>query len=263
MTAIQGRVPEPDPSRMTLVEHLTELRNRVFKAVLAIAVGALVGFLLYPQIFDILIEPYCAIDNVPRLDSGECALVMRDPLGGFKLRFMLAGYTGLFLASPVVLWQLWRFITPGLYENEKKYAVPFVLSAVVLFLTGAALAFWTIPKAFEFLFSIGGDQLTPFLEPNAYLSFITFMMVAFGVGFLFPILLVFLQLAGALTSRRLRSWRRYAIVIIVVLVAVITPSGDPVSLLALSVPMYVFYEASIIIGRVIERRRARAAAAAP
>jgi sec-independent protein translocase protein TatC len=259
MTAIEDGLPD-DPSRMTLVEHLTELRNRLIKSVLAIAVGALAGFVFYPQIFDALIEPYCEIDRVTDV-TGECALYIRDPLGGFKLRFMIAGYAGLFIASPVVLWQLWRFITPGLYENEKRYAVPFVLSSVALFLTGAGLAFWTVPKAFEFLFSIGGDDLTPLLEPVAYLSFITFMMLAFGIGFEFPILLIFLQLVGVLSSRRLRSWRRYAIVLIVVLVAVITPSGDPYSLLALSVPMYVFYETSIIVGRLIERRRARAASA--
>jgi sec-independent protein translocase protein TatC len=258
---VAGAPEAGDASRMTLVEHLTELRNRLVKSLLAIAVGALVGFLFYPQIFDVLIDPYCEIDNVPRLDSGECALIMRDPLGGFKLRFMIAAYAGLFIASPVVLWQIWRFVTPGLYENEKRYAVPFVLSSVALFLTGAALAFWTIPKAFEFLFSIGGDQLAPFLEPNAYLSFITFMMLAFGLGFEFPVLLVFLQMVGVLSSRQLRSWRRYAIVIIVVLVAVITPSGDPVSLAALSIPMYIFYELAIVIGRVLERRRARAASA--
>jgi sec-independent protein translocase protein TatC len=246
---------------MTLVEHLTELRNRLVKALLAIAVGGIAGFVFYPQIFDALINPYCDIDRVTAV-TGECALYIRDPLGGFKLRFMIAGYSGLFLASPVVLWQLWRFITPGLYENEKRYAVPFVLSSVALFLTGAGLAFWTVPKAFEFLFSIGGDDLTPLLEPVAYLSFITFMMLAFGIGFEFPVLLVFLQLVGVLSSRRLRSWRRYSIVIIVVLVAVITPSGDPYSLLALSVPMYLFYEVSIIFGRVIERRRLKAASAA-
>ena len=244
---------------MTLVEHLTELRDRLVKSLLAVAIGGIAGFVFYPQIFDALIEPYCDIEQVTRV-TGECALYIRDPLGGFKLRFMIAGYAGLFLASPVVLCQIWRFVTPGLYENEKRYAVPFVLSSVVLFLTGAGLAFWTVPKAFEFLFSIGGDQLTPFLEPNAYLSFITFMMLAFGLGFEFPVLLVFLQLVGVLSSRRLRSWRRYAVVIIVVLVAVITPSGDPYSLAALSLPMYVFYEISILLGRMIERRRARATA---
>ena len=260
MTSLESGLAD-DPSRMTLVEHLTELRNRLVKSIIAIAIGGVAGFVFYPQIFDALIEPYCDIEHVTRV-TGECQLFIRDPLGGFKLRFMIAGYAGLFLASPVVLWQLWRFITPGLYEHEKRYAVPFVLSSVALFLTGAGLAFWTVPKAFEFLFEIGGDDLTPLLEPVAYLSFITFMMLAFGIGFEFPILLIFLQMAGVLSSRRLRSWRRYAVVLIVVLVAVITPSGDPYSLLALSVPMYVFYETSIIIGRVIERRRARAAAAA-
>jgi sec-independent protein translocase protein TatC len=245
---------EPEEGRMTLVEHLTELRDRIIKSLIAIAVGMIIGFVFYPQIFDVLIDPYCKIDQVQQ----PCRLVIRAPLDGFTIRLKVAAYAGLFLASPVVLWQLWRFVTPGLYARERRYAIPFVVSAVLLFLSGAALAFWTIPKALQFLLTIGGDDLQPLLEPVQYLSFVTFMMLAFGVGFLFPIFLVFLQMAGVLSTQRLRSWRRYAIVLIVVVVAVITPSGDPYSLLALSIPMYVFYEGAIIVGYFINRSRARA-----
>src|SRR5688500_13344170 len=106
---------------MTLVEHLTELRDRLVKSLLAVATAGLAGFVLYPRRFHALIEPYRDIEQVTRV-SGECALYIRHPLGGFKLRFMIAGYAGLFLASPVALWQIWRFVTPGLYDNEKRYA---------------------------------------------------------------------------------------------------------------------------------------------
>ena len=239
-----------DPSRMTLVEHLGELRSRLFKAVLAVALGAVVGFLLYDRILDLLVDPYCDVLPAGR----ECSLLVTDPLAGFSIRMKLAGYTGLLLASPVVFWQLWRFITPGLYPHEKRYAVPFVAASVLLFVLGAGLAYLTFPNALSFLVNIGGDQLATFYEPNRYLSLITWMMVAFGFGFEFPILLVFLQMAGVVSYQRLAGWRRGAVVVIFALVALITPSGDPFTLLALAVPMYLFYEASVLVGRFLQRR---------
>lgn len=240
--------------QMSLMDHLEELRNRLMKSVAAILVGGVVAWILFPQIFDILVEPLC--DVVP---DDQCRLVITDPVQGLSTRFRVAGYGGIGLAMPVILWQLWRFVTPGLYAKEKRLAIPFVLSALVLFSLGAGLAYWTLPQALDFLISIGGD-LEPFFTPDKYIQLITYMMLAFGIGFEFPILLVFLQMAGILHNESLRAWRRYAVVVIVVLVAVITPSGDPISLAALSVPMYLFYEASIVIGRVIARRRRRAEA---
>ena len=239
-----------DASRMTLVEHLRELRSRLIKAVVAVALGAVVGFLLYDTLLDLLVYPYC--DVLP--PERECSLLVTDPLAGFSIRMKLSGYTGLLLASPVVFWQLWRFITPGLYAHEKRYAIPFVASSVALFVLGAGLAYVTFPNALQFLVNIGGDHLETFYEPNRYLSLITWMMVAFGFGFEFPILLVFLQMAGILSYRTLARWRRGAVVAIFAIVAVITPSGDPFTLLALAVPMYLFYEASVLIGRFLQRR---------
>ncbi|HUF32367.1 MAG TPA: twin-arginine translocase subunit TatC [Acidimicrobiales bacterium] len=239
-----------DGGQMSLAEHLTELRSRVIKSAVAIAAGAAVGWILYPQILDILIDPYCEILPADR----ECRLIVTDPLEGFSIRIKLAAYVGLVLASPVVLWQLWRFITPGLYAKEKRYAIPFVLSSIVLFLLGAALALWSFPRALEFLVQIGGQDLEPFYTPGRYLSLVTFMMLAFGVGFEFPVVLMFLQIAGVLHWRKLASWRRYAIVIIFVATAVITPSGDPFTLLTLAIPLCLFYEANIQIGRFILKR---------
>ena len=242
-----GSSPQPPGDEsMTLVEHLTELRSRLVKALIALAVGGLVGFLLYEPVLEILQAPYCQI-------SEECDFVVTDPLESFSIRLKVSAYVGLLIASPVVLWQLWRFITPGLYPNEKRYAVPFVLSSVVLFLLGAGLALWTFPNALQFLVQIGGESLQPLYTPNKYLSLVIFMMLAFGVGFEFPIVLIVLQMAGVLTWQRLVSWRRWAIVGIFLLVAVITPSGDPFTLLALAMPMYVFYESSILVGRLLKR----------
>jgi sec-independent protein translocase protein TatC len=238
---------------MTIVEHLNELRSRLIKCIVAIALGGVVVWIFYDQILDFLLQPLKDVNP-------DFNVIVTDPLQGLATRLKVSGYGGIALASPVLLWQVWRFITPGLYPRERRYAVPFVLSGVVLFVMGAALAYWTLPRALSFLISIGGQEVDPLFAVDKYVQLIAYMMLAFGAGFEFPIVLIFLQLAGVLTADRLASWRRWAIILIVVLVAVITPSGDPISLTVLAVPMYIFYEISIIIGRLIKRRRERAAA---
>ena len=235
---------------MTVVEHLTELRNRLIIALLAVAAGAAVAFVLYNRILDLLLAPYC---DLPRRPPGPCTLFIQDPLEGFATRLRVATWTGLFLASPVVLFQLWRFVTPGLNPNEKRYAVPFVVASVTLFSLGGVLAMLTLPRALDFLVSVGGPNLETIFSPSKYLRLVILMMAAFGVAFEFPVLLVFLELAGVLSSRRLASWRREAVVVIFVVAAVITPSQDPYSLLFMAVPMYLFYEGSILIGRSLGR----------
>lgn len=241
---------------MPLMEHLTELRDRIIKSIAAILVGMIVGFVAYEWIFDFLLDPYLEIAEDD--ENGFPGLIQTDPLEGFSVRLKVSAYSGIALAMPVLLWQLWRFVSPGLYAKEKRYAVPFVATALVLFLLGAGLAYYTLPKALEFLGDIGGENLVQFYSPNKYFQLITYMMLAFGIGFEFPILLIFLQLAGILAADTLAGWRRYAFVGIFVLVAVITPSGDPFSLFMLAIPMYVFYELSIVVGRVIVKRRERA-----
>jgi sec-independent protein translocase protein TatC len=255
-------VRTPD-DRMTFTEHLAELRNRLIKSVLAIFAGATIVFLFYDPILHFLSVPYedwCA-DNFGRCASGG-DFIITGPLDGFAIRIKVAGWGGLALALPIVLWQVWRFITPGLHPKEKKYAVPFILTSVALFFLGAAIAYWTLPKALDFLISFSGSSVAPLFTPNSYISLVVLMMVAFGLGFLFPVFLVFLQLVGVLTPRTLSKFRRYAYVIIVIGAAVITPSGDPYSMLALALPSVVFYEISILIGRLIVRSKAKAAARA-
>jgi sec-independent protein translocase protein TatC len=239
----------PSADAMTLGEHLAELRRRVVISVIAFAVGATVAFIVYPQILHFLQAPYCRVVG----PGHSCALYVTAPLDGLSLRIKLSTYGGMFLASPVYLWELWRFITPGLHANEKRYAVPFVVSSIVLFAFGAYLAFVAFPHALQFLQNIGGPTLKQIYNPNSYLGLIVALMLVFGLTFEFPVILVSLELVGVLTPRRLASVRRWAIVGIVVFAAVITPSGDPFSMLALAVPMYVFYEASILIGRFLRR----------
>jgi sec-independent protein translocase protein TatC len=245
----------PAGDSMTLVEHLTELRTRLIISVVAVAVGMLAGFLLYDWIFEFLLQPYKDIATSENaLADGK--LLQTDPLEGFGIRMKTSAYSGIALAMPVILWQLWRFVTPGLYPNEKRWAVPFVASALALFVLGAGLAYYTLPRALDFLVDIGGDDLVTAFAPGKYFQLITYMMLAFGIGFEFPIVLIFLQMAGILETDTLRRGRRFAIVGICILVAVITPSGDPISMLMLSVPMVIFYEIAIVIGSVITKRRA-------
>ena len=252
--------PSPAETGMTLVEHLTELRRRIVICVIAVAVGMVLGFILYPWVFDFLLHPYKEIATAENsIAPGK--LVQFDPLEGFSIRMKTSAYTGIAFAMPVILWQVWQFVTPGLYPHERRYAVPFVVSALLLFSLGAALAYYTLPRALDFLVDIGGDDLVTAFAPGKYFQLITYMMLAFGIGFEFPIVLIVLQIAGIVEPATLRKGRRFAIVGICVLVAVITPSGDPISMLMLSGPMVLFYESAIVIGSIITKRQAARAAA--
>lgn len=231
---------------MPLVDHLAELRRRLIISVLALVGGAVVGFILFDWILGFLIRPYTKA-------TGETQFVFFDPLEAFATRLKVAAWTGAFLASPVVLWQLWRFITPGLHKKEKRYAIPFIVFSILLFMLGAFVAVFTFETALRFLVGIGGDQLSPLFSASKFLSFMILMIIAFGIAFEFPVLLVFLELAGVLTSATLRRWRRPALVVIVAIAAVITPSQDPYSLFMMVVPMYLFYEGAILIGRLLKK----------
>lgn len=240
--------------RMTLVEHLTELRRRLVISAIAIALGAVVGFLIYNRILHALAHPYAeATKNHNNCGPHGCKLVATDVLAPFLVRLKVSTYSGLIIALPVVLWQLWRFITPGLNPKEKKYAIPFIVSSIVLFLFGGLVAWLTFPKALEFLIKIGGGSITPFFTADKYLTFVSLMIVAFGVSFEFPVVLVFLMIARVLKTSTLRKYRRHAIVGITAFAAVITPSQDPYSLFFMAAPMYLFYEGSIVIGRMLKR----------
>ncbi len=237
----------PTPDAMTLAEHLTELRRRTLVSVAAFLVGATVAFLAYNWILAILKHPYCQVD------PHRCGFYVTGPLDGLALRIKISAYGGMFLASPVWLWEVWRFITPGLNPKEKRYAVPFIVASILLFALGCAVAFLIFPHALAWLGSIGGPTLTQILDPNKYLGLIVLLMVAFGVTFEFPVLLVSLELAGVLSPQQLSSWRRWAIVVIVVVAGVVTPSSDPFSMMAMAVPLYIFYELSILVGRIVRR----------
>ena len=233
---------------MTVVEHLSELRRRIIIAIVAVFGAAAFCYWFAPAIIRFFLEFYENATNGKR-----DAFIFTGPLDAFATRLKVATYGGIVLALPVWLWQLWRFITPGLARREKRYAVPFVLSSVALFAVGATVALITLPQALDFLLKVGGQEQQPLLTSDKYISLVSLMIVAFGLAFEFPVVLVFLLIARILTTDQLRRFRRWAVVFVFAFAAVITPSQDPYSLFFMAVPMYAFYEASILIGRVLKR----------
>ncbi len=268
----RGQAPTPEPGGvdMSLVEHLGELRSRLIKCVVAVVVGAIVVWVFFDPLFNFLSDPYCelrAADVVAEAEaSGEiptdadleaaCEFLVTKPLEGFSVQLTLSGYGGLIVALPIILYQLGRFVLPGLYPNEKKALIPVFLVSVLLLFAGMTLGYLFLPRALDVLTNdFGSDRFESFFSPQEYLDFFVKMILAFGLAFELPLVLVFLQAVGLVQNETLRNNRRVAAVVVVILGAVITPTGDPFTLLALSGPMYIFYEISLIIGKRISKRR--------
>ena len=259
-----SRRPRANPTgEMSILEHVGELRNRLAKSCAALVVTTVVAFsVLYDPVLEFVLRSYCSLPESVRIgtqgEGGGCRLAALSPLEPLSIRIRLSLTVGLLLAMPFIAFQLWRFITPGLRSSEKRYAIPFAVASTLLFTAGVAVAFYTLPKAIDFLVSMGGEGIAVFFQADRYLRFVLFMGLAFGLTFEFPLVLVFLSLVGALSSAAmLRAWRP-AVAVIIVAAAVITPSQDPISLFAMAVPMWVFYFTAALIARyIIEPRRSR------
>ncbi len=193
----------PPAGEMTLFEHLAELRSRLIRMVVALALGAIVGYILFPQLLDVLIRPYCNVPAAfrPSPESG-CTLVATRALEPFSVRMKTSLVFGLFVGGPVIFYQLWRFVTPGLTSRERRYSLPFVVFSQLLFATGIAFAYLIIPKGLHILLGFGGKDITPLLSAGDYLSFVLTMSVAFGMVFELPLVLVFLSLLGIVSAPR-------------------------------------------------------------
>jgi sec-independent protein translocase protein TatC len=239
--------------RMTLWEHLAELRRRLVISALALLATVIAGYFLYGPVLHFMAGPYVAFYNHhhQRLISKD--LIITSPAQGFLTRLKVAMYIGIALASPIWLWELWRFITPGLKKREKRYAVPFVLSALGLFAMGVTVAILVWPKALNWLIAASGSSVTPLFSVNEYISLYSLICLVFGVVFLYPTVVVFLMLAGVVPSAKWRKWRRPAIVVLCAVAAIVTPSNDPFTFLGMAVPMVIFYEASILVGRLLRK----------
>ena len=232
---------------MPLMSHLLEFRSRLIKAVVAVAVGTAIAFVFNEEILDLLAKPYQLA--VP---GGQLAFFR--PTEAFATVMRLSLFGGVIIASPVILYQLWRFVAPALTPKEKRWAYPITAVFVFLFLTGVVVGYVALERGLGFLLEFGGDALTPIIGADFYLKFATRFILAFGLAFEFPVFLFAAAAAGAVSSKVLRSNRRWAILIILIAAAFITPSGDPMTLMLLSVPLYILYELTILAIRFVLRK---------
>jgi len=240
---------------MTLVEHLEELRGRIMKCLIAVAVGGAIGWFLYGTVIQLLLNPYCDyLKTVPKnaQPTTGCHLYFLGAIDGVLIKLKVVLFIGLAFALPYILYQLWAFIVPGLTRRERRLAIPFVISSTLLFLLGVLFAYVTLPKALQFLLGFSGNELVPLLTGDKFLGFVIIVALAFGLSFEFPIVLIFLSMAGILSSRKMRDWRRPAYLFIAVFAAVVTPSADPYTMCAMMIPMMLFYEGAILVTRLMK-----------
>jgi sec-independent protein translocase protein TatC len=179
--------------------------------------------------------------------------VYSGPVDPFLTFLKVGFFSGLLIALPVVLHQVWGFVTPGLTKRERRLAIPFVLVSVALFAGGALFAYSVIPRGLTFLLSFGGDSLVPLLTVDRYVGFVMLLTLAFGLSFEFPLLMIFLAGARVISTQQMRRWRRYVYFGLVVFAAVVTPTQDPYTMLLMTVPLVVFYEAAILVARLFKR----------
>lgn len=240
--------------RMTLAEHLRELRSRLVKAGIVIVLFDIVGFVLRDYIIGWLTDSmYDAAARVGVED--ETRAQYTKPTDALFVPLRIAMLTGFVFGAPVWIYQLWAFITPALYRNEKRWAMAVVAAAVPMFGAGVALGIWIMPRAWEFLLSFTPPEVVNHIIFMEYLNFFIRIVLVFGLGFLLPVFVVLLNAIGVLRHETLRSARRWVIVGIFVFAGVATPTGDPISLLALAIPMWLLFEAAVLVCRVMDRRR--------
>lgn len=234
-----------EQERQPIMTHLIELRTRLVKVSIAVIIGAVVAFFYLDPIFDLLTQPY---DTVTGKD-----LIVTAPTEQFSIAMRIALFGGVILVSPVIFYQAWAFVNPALTKSERKWAIPVVAALVILFLLGVAFAYWSLERALDFLLSIldGAESL---ITVEFYTRFTIRFLLVFGFAFQFPVFLFGSAAAGLVTSQQLAQGRRWAVLIIVVLGAVVTPTGDPLTLLLLSGPLYLFYEVTIWLVKLVLRK---------
>lgn len=233
--------------RQPILEHLEELRWRLVKGAAALLVGAVIAFFFRDWLFELLESPYRkAIDD-------SDALAQFQVTEGFSVAMRLALFGGVLLASPVLLYQIWAFVNPALTNRERKWTVPIASALAVLFTGGVVFGYLILPRGLEFLLGIQGG-LDPIIGVGSYISLTLRFLLVFGLAFEFPVFLFAAAAAGLLSSQQLAQGRRWAVLAIVVIGAVVTPTGDPLTLLALSVPLYLLYEVTIWLVKLILRK---------
>ncbi|HEX2902909.1 MAG TPA: twin-arginine translocase subunit TatC [Jatrophihabitans sp.] len=256
------RRPANPEGRMSVLDHLRELRRRLIVAMVIIALGAIIGWLIYNPLLGLLKAPYCNIPYQHRLgalnqSSGQCKLLFRAPLDGFTIRLKVSVVAGAIITAPFWLYQIWAFVTPGLRKNERRYTIVFVLTSSVLFALGMALAYLTLYKGLSVLITQAGSGTQAGLDVTSYISFVILMLVIFGASFELPLLIVMLNMVRVLPYRVLRRGQRIGIFLIFLFAAVATPSTDPFTMCAMAIPMLLLFELSVLWSFLHDRRRAR------
>jgi sec-independent protein translocase protein TatC len=223
----------------------------------------IVGYVLFPHTFHVLEAPYCKVPSVRDHEiNGHCSLTAFGILDPFKIKLQISFLTGLVLASPVWLWQIWGFVTPGLHRHERRWSMLFVGTALVLLAIGGFLGYHVLQTSLRTLLGITGNSVNALPSVSSYLSFVQAMLLVFGVAFEFPLLLVSLSAVGVVNARQLLHFWRFAIFGIVVFTGIAVPSPDPFSMLALAIPLSLLYFVSIGACHLIGNRRTRRIAAA-
>ncbi len=257
-----------DAARMPLMEHIRELRSRLIRSALAIVVAGIVGFIFYRHIVNVLETPICNIKSIhgvgqPTKDCKNGVLVLIGPSAGITLAFKIAMFSGIVLAAPVWMYQLWAFLAPGLYKREKKYGLTFVGAAIPLFAAGAALCYVFFPTILRVLMGFVPSGVAAQLPLDQTLVFFLRMMVVFGSSFVLPLILVLFNFLGILSGERMRRHWRVIVLAIFVFAAIAVPTGDPIGMSVLAIPICVLYFGAVGIALVNDKRRAARRAADP
>lgn len=232
---------------MTFMDHLVELRSRLIRSLIGVGVMTVVAFFFYNEVLELLSRPY-----LEAVDGDRLAFF--QPTEAFSLALRLSLWSGVILASPVLIFHLWRFVGPALTPRERRYVIPLSGVLGILFIGGIVAGYLAMPLTLELLIGFGQDALEPTIGADFYLRFAMRFLLAFGIAFEFPVFLFAAALMGITTSAKLRAWRRYAVTVIVIGAALLTPGGDPLTLLLLSVPLYVLYEGTILAIRLILKK---------
>ncbi|HTZ44352.1 MAG TPA: twin-arginine translocase subunit TatC [Jatrophihabitans sp.] len=258
----RARKPANPEGRMSVLDHLRELRRRLILVMVIVALGAIVGWVVYNPLLELLKHPYCNIPYQHRFgaqnqSAAQCKLTFTAPLDGFTIRLKVSVVAGAVLTAPLWLYQLWAFVTPGLRRNERRWTVGFVLSSTILFALGMALAYFTLYKGLSVLITQAGSGTSAVLTIKDYVSFVILMLVIFGASFELPLLIVMLNAVRVLPYRLLKRGQRVGIFGVFVFAAVATPSTDPFTMIAMALPMVLLFELAVLWCFVHDRRRAR------
>ncbi|THV26145.1 twin-arginine translocase subunit TatC [Glycomyces paridis] len=244
---------------MTLMEHLADLRQRLLVAVIAILVGTAVAFFFADDLIKFLSDPYCSALGAGTVtesgDGAKCEAVLNSPISHIALMLKISLYSALVGTAPIWLYQLWAFIAPGLHRNERKYAYLFIGIAAPLFLAGAILAYFVVAHGMEFIMLLASQDFVILLNLEDYLNFFISVMMVFGIGFEFPLIMLMLNVIGLVNAKRMLGWWRIVVVVSFIFTAVFTPTPDPFGMTALAICMLVLYLAACGVAYLNDRRK--------